>query len=765
WKIAEDRLEVDLGREADNPEVAPYWQEVIGANEDLFVQPGNPSLIYPGQVFVLPPTGPEQPQLDSVDPSSPNDAAETEEVSPAPVAPEANDTVEDETLPAATTPPAPVESETSTRTIEVPDRIGVADDHTADDDESTNNGLPVGVAIGGLSSVALAVGLKRLLDRRRRLFANEHPGQLPGRTPPEQREMHQAIIGQADEERIDDLQDVLGRLAVSLAEAGSDRRPRIVRHSEDCLEVLLDQPDTNAPVGWSSTEDGAVWTLVELPGLVDPNEGPLNPAPLLVTVGQPEDDAQLYLDLEADGLLALTGDPDVATNLARSIFTELTLSPLTETLRVIAVGDVLDPDAKVLDHLSIVDSWEDLAEDLTAWATQSHEVLVDRGWANTFVGRGHEPDHDALVPVAVVADRPPPDHLADALRDTRPSAVAVVVVGEFDGALTSVRCEDDSLNFDTIDLACSLQKLEADELADISQVLASADIPAEQDLMDQMAAEHVADGSSNGSEPATANGEHADSEEGELGAEPGEPPGYDVLVRLLGDITVEGGKPLKPKATAVVAYLALHRSVTTERLDEACWFGSDGISHVKRLRDTMTESRDALGSQHFPANRSGSYLAGPRVRTDLDLFDWHVQRAANLESEEAVEHYRAALDLVTGRPFSYPNSARVSYGWVDFEHHSTTWELRITGVAQACAAMCIDFNEPGEAIGLLHRIVQTIPLNSALVEALMRAHIANDDPTGAESVYKAHAVALDRANFGDPDDSIEGLRPGHFRQN
>ena len=746
WSISEDRLEDDLGREAADPEIAPYWGEVVDANQDRYLQPGNPNLIYSGQVLVLPRTGHEPPSSPpppvDAEPAPPrDDAAESDEVPPPPAAPEAE-------VPAVDEAP-PTSAEASLRPVDEPARAD-----TAEDDESSNSAVPVAVVVGGLSSIALAVGLKRLLDRRRRRFANEHPGQLPGRTPAEQRELHQTVIAQADEDRIDDLQGVLGRLSASLAAMGSECRPRMIRHSDTSLEVLLDKPDTNPPAGWISTDNGKVWTLVEPPDTDEPYDGPLSPSPLMVTIGQPEDDAQLYLDLEADGVLALTGDLEVATNLARSIITELTLSPLADTLRVIAVGDVVDRDAEVLEHLTIVDTWDGHAEDLVAWATQSHAALVENGWANAFVGRGHEPDHDALVPVAVVAHRPPPDELAAALRAVQPSAVAVVVVGEFPDALATVRCEGDVLNFDMIDLACSPQELEADELAAISSVLVATDSPAEQELMEQLRAEFEAPASLNGTGPADDDelldpiaDESADA-----------PPGYDVLVRMLGDITVEGGEPLKPKATAVVAYLALHRSVTTERLEEACWFGSDGTSHTKRLHDTMAESRSALGSQHFPANRSGKYVVGPRVRADLDLFDWHVQRAADLPPDEAVEHYQAALDLVLGKPFSYPNAARASFGWVDFEHHATSWELRVAGVAQACAALYIDAGQPSGAIAMLGRVVQTIPLNSAVVESLMRAHIADDDRPGAESVYKEHAAALEQAKLGDPEESIEQVR-------
>ncbi|MFZ1489663.1 MAG: bacterial transcriptional activator domain-containing protein [Ilumatobacteraceae bacterium] len=60
------------------------------------------------------------------------------------------------------------------------------------------------------------------------------------------------------------------------------------------------------------------------------------------------------------------------------------------------------------------------------------------------------------------------------------------------------------------------------------------------------------------------------------------------------------------------------------------------------------------------------------------------------------------------------------------------------GVTQACAAMHLA-GEPEEAISVLRRVLRAIPLNSAVVECLMRAHIANDDRAGAENLYQEHA--------------------------
>jgi nucleoid-associated protein YgaU/DNA-binding SARP family transcriptional activator len=756
WSISEDHLESELAREAADSEVAPYWSTVIDANQDRFVQAGNPSLIRPGQVLVLPATGHEPPSapstLEAAPVPAPVDTAEA-----APILTPAPSSIPDVEAPVPPSPPAPLpeSSATESRSDEASPTSAPEATRSNESTSGASSGTPVplAVAIGGLSSVALAVGLKRLLRRRRRRFSNEHPGQMSAPTPAEQRGVHQAIIAQADEQRIDDLNGVLGALAASLAAAGSERRPRIVRHSSTSIEVLVDRPDPNAPDGWTATGDGSVWTLSEHTNLHSiTGDGPINPSPLLVTIGEPDDDAQTYLDLEADGTVALTGDPHVASNLARSIATELTLSPLADTVRVIAIGDVVEPDARVFEHLSIVDSWDGHIDDLLAWSAQSHAALVENGWANAFIGRACDPDHDALAPIVVVADRLPPEEIASSLRAAQPSTVAVVVIGEFADAMTTIRCEPDALHFDEIGLACSPQEMDVEELAALTSVLVATDSPAEMDLLEHLKADFSSVTTSNGSERVD------DPAQLELATDTADPSDYDVLVRLLGDIAVEGGDPLKPKATAVVAYLALHRSVTTARLDDACWFGSDGVSHTKRIHDTMAECRAALGSQHFPANRGGRYVAGSRVRTDLELFDWHAQACADLPADQAIQRYRAALDLVTGRPFSYPNAARASYGWVDFEHHATAWELRIAGVAQACAALCLDQGDAGTAIAVLRGVVQSLPLDSALTEALMRAHVADGDRAGAERVYREHATALAQADLGDPDDSIEQVR-------
>lgn len=763
WDMSEDRLAVDLERPPTDPEVEPYWIDVMDANRDRLVDPANPSLIHPGQVLVLPPTGhepapPPPPPADPVEPESPQPepAPESEAEAPPP-ATEPAPTTTTTIVPTTTAPTSTVESLPQHEKAEA----------TADDQPETATGsdseLGWWLAFGGLSSVALAVGAKRHIQRRRREFALEHDGaDLPAPVP-DQRQVYQTVVAMADEDLIAELQYALGELSVDFADSGVPCRPRLVRHSADSLEVLLDQPATVIPDGWRAEGDGLVLTLEHDINLNVDLDGPSCPAPLMVTIGQPDEGAHLYLDLEVEGVLALEGDVEAARRLARSILTELALTPLADSNRVITIGDLVDPEAAGLPQLTHKETWHDFADDLTAWATGSHSALTLNDWPNAFVGRGHDPNHDALMPMVVVATKPPPPELLDLLVDSQPSAVAVVVADAFEGALTTIHCDAEEICLDDLDVSFTPQQVDATALEDMGRLFNIPD--PDDDPGDGVGEDHREGFDLDGpaSEPPTSAEPDAETEEAaEVAEETVEPPGpptYEILVRLLGEIRVEGAeKTMHAKATSVTAYLALNRTVTSDALEEAVWFGASGSSNRKRLLETMTRCRDAIGSQHLPPNERGSYTIGPGVRTDVEIFEWHVAQVQRQEPADAIESYRSALDLVTGRPFSYTNTGRASFGWVDFEHQATTWEGRIAGVAKAFTELCLDNDQPDVAIATLRRLIQAAPLNGGVVAALMRVHIATGDRSAADHLYQEHAAALDQADLGDPDDQVEQLR-------
>lgn len=717
WMLAEQQLADQLGRAPSDVEVHPHWQRLVDTNRDRLVQPGNPDLILPGQQLIRP--------VDGRFPAPEADAPPADPVEPS-VASPATPTVPE--VPATTAPPESTTTTTSTTTpvAEASDDV-VEPPSTSSIDEPEGSGssdVPAIVAITGIASAALAVGAKRALQRRRRRLALAYPGSAPRSTSEDEKELHRQLVANADEGTIDDLLLVLGQLAADLAAAETKARPRIVQHSPDHLELFLDNLATVAPDGWDVEADGAVWTKRPDALRLEP-EAVRCPAPLLITLGEPDDGGQLYLDLEAEGTVALTGAPDVARNVARAMVTELALTPLADTLQVIVVGALTDPTVTRLDHVTVAEDWDEVAEDLIAWAEQSNAALVANHWRNGFVARGANPDHDALGPVVAVSSEPPPSHLLEALRGHRPSTVAVVTCAEVVGPATVIDCQPDRLALPELGLSCTPHPMEPDELESLVKLLDDADQPeTEQPTLI----------------PGTDRGMGTEDDPSGL-----TDPEYDVLVRLLGEILVEGGDPLMPKHTAVVAYIALRGTVTAERLEEAVW--ASPAASRKRLANTMSEARAAIGRRHLPASADGRYSRGPGLITDIDLFDQRVRRAADQPAAEAVEMLRSALDLVTGRPFSYRNADRFSYTWVDVENLQSTWDLKVAAVAQHCAELYLDLGDTDGAVAVALHALEAVPTHSGLTETLMRAHAANGDRGAVQTVYQSHAAALQKLDL------------------
>ena len=56
WSIAVDTLTERLGVEPSDRQVVRHWRDLIELNRARLVDPANADLIFPGQVFQLPPS-------------------------------------------------------------------------------------------------------------------------------------------------------------------------------------------------------------------------------------------------------------------------------------------------------------------------------------------------------------------------------------------------------------------------------------------------------------------------------------------------------------------------------------------------------------------------------------------------------------------------------------------------------------------------------------------------------------------------------------
>lgn len=113
----------------------------------------------------------------------------------------------------------------------------------------------------------------------------------------------------------------------------------------ESVTLRLTTPDEAAPPGWTVTGHGRTWSspLHWLRAARVDDRVP-EPYPLLVSVGL-IDGGRLLLNLaEANGLISVEGDPELARNLVRSWSRRLTTSPWATGVRVVRVGFPPDPD-------------------------------------------------------------------------------------------------------------------------------------------------------------------------------------------------------------------------------------------------------------------------------------------------------------------------------------------------------------------------------------------------------------------------------------
>ncbi|MGH9211858.1 MAG: hypothetical protein ACRD2C_14415 [Acidimicrobiales bacterium] len=472
-------------------------------------------------------------------------------------------------------------------------------------------------------------------------------------------DVHRRLVLAADDGTHEQLRAALASLATGIAQAGYTCRPLVVQHTADHLDVLMDPPTLPAVDEWKSdTENGEVWTQPGQPADGLPpieHETDWEPTPLLVSLGEPGDGGQLYLDLEAARVVSLTGAADVAHGVARSMIAELAHSPLAGSARLVTVGDLGVARTDDLDHSRSVETWDTIGSNLLAWAEQSRAALAANEWPNPFVARALEgADHPALLPLVVIAGSPPDDSdVLHALIDAGPAAVAVVVVGRPIEGGTTIECSSNRLVVSELGLECRPQPVEPEFVDAVVELLEDAADPGADDLP----------------LPAPAGSGHRPDDVVDVDQSPYEDPPHEVLVRVLGEITVTGtDRPLSPIQTAVVAYITLHGSATSERLQEAIWGNSPTNSPRKRLANTVSEARDILGPELLPIAVDRRYTTGAGLTTDVDLFERRVQAAMRQQQREAMRTLQGALDLVRGPVFTDRDDDRASFAWVDVEN-------------------------------------------------------------------------------------------------
>ncbi|MFT3851480.1 MAG: bacterial transcriptional activator domain-containing protein [Ilumatobacteraceae bacterium] len=611
----------------------------------------------------------------------------------------------------------------------VPDPGQVVASATTSGSGSTS---PVGVGVGG--SVLFAAGALGLLEarRRQRLRAAAIGQRIPDVPAPvasTERELRRVAVP----ERVARLDVALRGAAADLAAQGA----RVVAvEATDAGELRVTTDRSAVPGGsghWTLDADGRTWALASRWSLEDLAEtgrrSAAAPCPALAHVGSTER-GQLYVDLEAVGLLAVDLPEPMATDVLRCIAASVALSPLAGGVQLVTVGlpgGLPSTSAASIEEAESLDAALEVAAALLG-STRS----IARG-TSTFALRSQGNGVEAWEPVVVVAAGAIDDGI-DAALATAGDGLAVVAVGRVESAEWRLEVADDRIVFAPLGVALTPCGLSVGALADVDELLRSAETPLE--LRARVVALPTANRSGDGDDLV-------DVEVDEV-----EPP-WSLLVRLFGQVEVSGPDGVaasfeRSKALELVVWLSQHRRHPTRVAARTALWSVDVRDAT--FANVVSDARRAL-ARAVPPPAGTEWLARTlteelplhdAVVTDADLIERRVALARQRPPREAVAILRPGVELLTGMPF-----AGTSYLWPDVEGITSALSLLGVGAALQLARLSLDLGDVEGVFWATGQGLQVLAGHEELIALRMQAHASAGDLAGVRHEWAAYERALD----------------------
>lgn len=254
-----------------------------------------------------------------------------------------------------------------------------------------------------------------------------------------------------------------------------------VRLGSEQIELVLNQPRMDAPDPWVAGQAGARWTVDKYRLEVD-TDGPA-PYPALVCIGEDEVGAAWFIDLEAAGLVTLTGDEKACGDVARFIAADLAANRWSDTVHLICAS--IDAELGHIDPDRIEFVAEADPEVLVKRATRIREIKEANG-IDVLEGRSDPNLGDNWTPTVVVAAcvLPTPDSeviadLSDYVAGGRAAIALVGICGQPGSVGMTIEVADDG----TADIGWArvrLNRLTSDEAIAIGNAFADLDADDEE---------------------------------------------------------------------------------------------------------------------------------------------------------------------------------------------------------------------------------------------------------------------------------------------
>lgn len=754
------------GRVFDDPNlILTGWELIV---PEAFAPPPAP---LPAVVDVAPPVAAAVPDAPAVEPAAaavpvqqassattpvvdPSDAPPVAVVPAPPLDPAV---ITAEPLPAT---PMPVPSTTPVG-LAPPVVVPATTPPTAVDPTSTSTVVdraPTTAALSGMGAAVLlasgvigAVGVRR----RRHLRSAVINARLAAPSPASTQVEH-GLRRLGDGERIARLDIALRAAARQLLEASPGTAILGALMTDDGqIDLLLSGSSTSAPPPWTVVTDHR-WRLpapVPLTDLAEAARQANQPCPAIAHLGStPLDalrEADLFIDLEAVGLLAVAGPPAESTAIVRAIAAGVSMSPMAEIAHVIVCGF----DVPVLGHPSTHAAESlDVALDLAASAIGATAGLT-AGATSTFVLRARHQGGEAWEPAVVLASEVAGDGdpsstgaISDAdlvdLAGAGGRGLAVVVDRAIGGATWSICPGPQHWRLQPLGLEFTPIGLTATDVERIEILLQEADRPLLSASPTPDAADECVD----------------DVPADELT--------WTLMVRLLGPVEVMSSDLRtvafeRSKALELVVWLTQHRDRSTRTgARTALWESnvrdatfanvvSDARRNLARLEPPV-EGEEWLGrtlTEELPLHRA--------VVTDADVLDDRLRACRGLSAQAAIATLRPALSLIRDMPF-----AGTSYLWPDSEGITSQLTLLATSAATVLAGHYLTIGDTDGVFWATGQGLKVLPGHEELIALRMRAHGRMGDLAGVRLEWESYERVLHAEAWsdGEPSPKLVALR-------
>lgn len=746
WSIAEDQLEGRLDRSATPAEVWDLTQDLMDDNAARLGH-RDPTLLLPGEVVVVPgtvddPTVSPVPRMVSA-PTRQPDARHA----PPPSAPPTSSSV-----PSPQVQPSAVS--TTVQTV-APDAdpstvVTVSIAAGATDTTSTNGSAPPAglsmLELGHPASRPLVAGaallafgvLTHARRRRGRVLRSCPPGAQA--EPPSFRaaRLELQLRAMDSSERMARLDVALRSAAAGLAAQGSGVLAVVV---DRMGEVRLHLSSPALPEGdlWRADLLRETWRLpaaVPLQAIAAAGRLVAFPCPALAQLGVTTDGADVFVDLEALGLLVL--DTPLGTSIMSTIASSLAWSPWLEHGRVIWAADA-PIGCPAVDVLTPGEAWSLIGTHRQAVVLSSPSTFrsrveqLDEGWPPliAFVDGGRPPGADAVV-----------TH----------SGVGVVTTGPSASPFT-LRLDGDAHMLEPLGIRLMPSVVDEGVLEAAAEIVEHAGVQPLAVVPDDVAALVVDESSAAWRDVART----AWTE-----------PRWDILVTVLGQVSVQDraghhAQFEKAKAMELLVWLTQHRErPTRSAARSALW---DLAVRDSTFANVVSDCRRGLGRLVPPPHGEewvGRTLSDdlplhPRVITDAELLVSRVDAARGLPSEAAIGVLRPGVELLHGMPFS---GAGAGYLWVDGEGHTSSLVLLATGAAEQLAEHHLALGDVDGVFWATGQGLRVLPAHEQLIALRMRAHAMRGDMAGVRLEWEQYerALAVDSWSDDEPSPKLAALR-------